>query len=131
MNLLRQEISGTTIYLEILHKSTTKELNGTSSEGLEEEKKLKILAEEKLVSFCGNVLREASDLQPNTVEAAGSTTGADIHRVLDLRAPIIVKVHIFLTPMRRMCLLYVLDSSCHIYMHVCSYVFYMYWYIRC
>ncbi|KAF3320985.1 brefeldin A-inhibited guanine nucleotide-exchange protein 5 isoform X2 [Carex littledalei] len=92
LNLLRQEISGTTIFLEILHKSTNKELNGASFDGLEEEKKLKGLAEEKLVSFCGNVLREASDLQPNTVEAAGSTTGADIHRVLDLRAPIIVKV---------------------------------------
>jgi guanine nucleotide-exchange factor len=96
VNLLRQEISGTTIYLEILHKSTSNELNGVSSEGLEEEKNLKGLAEEKLVSFCGNVLREASDLQPNTVEAAGSTTGADIHRVLDLRAPIIVKVQFFL-----------------------------------
>ncbi|XP_078156946.1 HOPM interactor 7 [Carex rostrata] len=92
LNLLRQEISGMTIYLEILHKSTSKELNGASFDGLEEEQKLKGLAEEKLVSFCGNVLREASDLQPNTVEAAGSTTGADIHRVLDLRAPIIVKV---------------------------------------
>lgn len=103
LNLLRQEISGTTIYLEILHKSTSKELNGASFDGLGEEKKLKGLAEEKLVSFCGNVLREASDLQPNTVEAAGSTTGADIHRVLDLRAPIIVKVHIFLTPMHKTC----------------------------
>ncbi|KAJ4813394.1 Brefeldin A-inhibited guanine nucleotide-exchange protein 5 [Rhynchospora pubera] len=99
LNLLRQELSGTTIYLEILQKSTSKQKNEGSSEGLEEDEKLKGLAEEKLVSFCGNVLREASDLQPSTVEAAGSATGADIHRVLDLRAPIIVKV------LRGMCIM--------------------------
>nr|CAD1819327.1 unnamed protein product [Ananas comosus var. bracteatus] len=80
-NLLRQEISGTSIYLEILHKSTT-----VSGSGNEEN--LKSLAEEKLVSFCGQILREASDLQPVTGEASS----ADIHRVLDLRAPVIVKV---------------------------------------
>lgn len=83
-NLLRQEISGTSIYLEILHKSTTVSESGN-------EENLKSLAEEKLVSFCGQILREASDLQPVTGEAAS----ADIHRVLDLRAPVIVKVKLF------------------------------------
>ncbi|KAG8080107.1 hypothetical protein GUJ93_ZPchr0007g4793 [Zizania palustris] len=34
------------------------------------------------------ILKDASDLQPSTGEAAS----ADIHRVLDLRAPVIVKV---------------------------------------
>ncbi|XP_062190117.1 brefeldin A-inhibited guanine nucleotide-exchange protein 5-like [Phragmites australis] len=94
LNLLRQELAGTTIYLEILHKSTaehdmndsTEEANGFSESG--EQEKLKNLAEGKLVSFCGQILKEASDLQPSTGEAAS----ADIHRVLDLRAPVIVKV---------------------------------------
>ncbi|KAJ3670258.1 hypothetical protein LUZ60_010582 [Juncus effusus] len=84
VNLLRQEISGTTIYLEILHKSTT-----NSDEGLESEyEKIRGLAEEKLVTFCNNALKEASDLQPSS----GESSGFDIHRVLSLRAPIIVMV---------------------------------------
>ncbi|CAN6205762.1 unnamed protein product [Urochloa humidicola] len=95
LNLLRQELAGTTIYLDILHKSTveqkekdsTEETNGFSVESGEQEK-IKNLAEGKLVSFCGQILKEASDLQPSTGEAAS----ADIHRVLDLRAPVIVKV---------------------------------------
>ncbi|RLN33662.1 brefeldin A-inhibited guanine nucleotide-exchange protein 5 [Panicum miliaceum] len=95
LNLLRQELAGTTIYLDILHKSTveqeekdsTEEADGFSVESGEQEK-IKDLAEGKLVSFCGQILKEASDLQPSTGEAAS----ADIHRVLDLRAPVIVKV---------------------------------------
>ncbi|KAL6856063.1 hypothetical protein ACP4OV_018865 [Aristida adscensionis] len=95
LNLLRQELAGTTIYLEILHKSTvehdangsTEEANGSAVES-EVQEKLKNLAEGKLVSFCGQILKEASDLQPIT----GETANADIHRVLDLRAPVIVKV---------------------------------------
>ncbi|XP_062187526.1 brefeldin A-inhibited guanine nucleotide-exchange protein 5-like isoform X2 [Phragmites australis] len=95
LNLLRQELAGTTIYLEILHKSTvehdandsTKEANSFSVESGEQEK-FKNLAEGKLVSFCGQILKEASALQPIT----GETASADIHRVLDLRAPVIVKV---------------------------------------
>ncbi|CAN6183816.1 unnamed protein product [Urochloa humidicola] len=94
LNLLRQELAGTTIYLDILHKSTveqeekdSEETNGFSVESGEQEK-IKNLAEGKLVSFCGQILKEASDLQPSTGEAAS----ADIHRVLDLRAPVIVKV---------------------------------------
>ena len=96
LNLLRQELAGTTIYLEILHKSTVdndangsaEEINGVSVES-DEQEKLKNLAEGKLVSFCGQILKEASDLQPST----GETASADIHRVLDLRAPVIIKVY--------------------------------------
>ncbi|KAL5197929.1 hypothetical protein ABZP36_001441 [Zizania latifolia] len=95
LNLLRQELAGTTIYLDILHKSTVRhDGNGSNEEtngyGVEsdEHEKLKNLAEGKLVSFCGQILKDASDLQPSTGEAAS----ADIHRVLDLRAPVIVKV---------------------------------------
>ncbi|KAL5572269.1 hypothetical protein UlMin_021866 [Ulmus minor] len=86
LNLLRQELAGTSIYLEILQKSTSglPETDGHS----DEEEKLEGLAEEKLVSFCEQVLREASDLQ----SSVGETTNMDIHRVLELRSPIIVKV---------------------------------------
>ncbi|ONM24445.1 HOPM interactor 7 [Zea mays] len=95
LNLLRQELVGTTIYLDILHKSTVEqdkidsieETNGLNVESGDQEK-IKYLAEGKLVSFCGQILKEASVLQPSTGEAAS----ADIHRVLDLRAPVIVKV---------------------------------------
>ncbi|WVZ66373.1 hypothetical protein U9M48_015604 [Paspalum notatum var. saurae] len=95
LNLLRQELAGTTIYLDILHKSTveqdekdsSEETNGISVES-DDQEKIKNLAEGKLVSFCGQILKEASDLQPSTGEVAS----ADIHRVLDLRAPVIVKV---------------------------------------
>uniref|UniRef100_A0A453B9W7 Sec7/BIG1-like C-terminal domain-containing protein n=1 Tax=Aegilops tauschii subsp. strangulata TaxID=200361 RepID=A0A453B9W7_AEGTS len=94
LNLLRQELAGTTIYLEILHKSTvhngangsSEETNGSSVES-DQQEKLRSLAEGKLVSFCGNILKEASDLQPSN----GETASADIHRVLDLRAPVIMK----------------------------------------
>lgn len=117
LNLLRQEIAGTSIYLEILHKSTTisdsksgeyVNSNGVPTErastndanhgeesinksGENAEQKLRSFAEEKLVSFCGQVLKEASDLQPSTGEVAS----ADVHRILDLRAPVIVKVIMF------------------------------------
>ncbi|XP_020257824.1 brefeldin A-inhibited guanine nucleotide-exchange protein 5 isoform X3 [Asparagus officinalis] len=105
LNLLRQEIEGTSIYLDILDKTTSTNdsnsdehinVNGSRetvvsddfAETSNSEEKLKILAEEKLVAFCGQILKEASDLQPLTGEAAS----ADMHRVLDLRAPIVVKV---------------------------------------
>lgn len=106
INLLRQELAGTGIYLEILQKATTcfetkeaesdgfqdadsTEVNGSSiALDLDAEQKFERLAEEKLVSFCEQVLREASDLQSSTGEA----NNMDIHRVLELRAPIIVKV---------------------------------------
>ncbi|KAF0905978.1 hypothetical protein E2562_008999 [Oryza meyeriana var. granulata] len=95
LNLLRQELAGTAIYLEILHKSTVEHGGNGPSEDTsghviesDEHEKLKNLAEGKLVSFCGQILKDASDLQPSTGEAAS----ADIHRVLDLRAPVIVKV---------------------------------------
>ncbi|BAF21919.1 Os07g0564700 [Oryza sativa Japonica Group] len=95
LNLLRQELAGTAIYLEILQKSTVEHDGNDPSEDTnghviesDEHEKLKSLAEGKLVSFCGQILKDASDLQPSTGEAAS----ADIHRVLDLRAPVIVKV---------------------------------------
>ncbi|KAK3127408.1 hypothetical protein QOZ80_7AG0572890 [Eleusine coracana subsp. coracana] len=94
LNLLRQELAGTNIYLEILHKSTVEYDANETTETVEangfsvEQEKLKNLAEGKLVSFCGQILKEASDLQPST----GETASADIHRVLDLRAPVIVMV---------------------------------------
>ncbi|XP_057416198.1 brefeldin A-inhibited guanine nucleotide-exchange protein 5 isoform X2 [Lotus japonicus] len=108
INLLRQELAGTGIYLDILQKSTcgfetkkekspdsvgfqdvdSREDNGSSIKHSDAEEKFERVAEEKLVSFCEQVLREASDLQSST----GETTNMDIHRVLELRAPIIIKV---------------------------------------
>lgn len=108
LNLLRQELAGTCVYLDILQKTTAdvnirdaaNELsiseNGdndairndaTSAEEIKEEK-LQRIAEEKLVSFCGQVLREASDFQ----SSMGEIANMDIHRVLELRSPIVVKV---------------------------------------
>lgn len=108
LNLLRQELAGTSIYLDILQK-TTSGFNGigeqnhnsngsqdvdTTSDGNTRssikhfDEKLVGIAEEKLVSFCEQVLREASDLQ----SSVGETTNMHIHRVLELRSPIIVKV---------------------------------------
>jgi guanine nucleotide-exchange factor len=108
VNILRQEIEGTHIYLEVLHKSTVQD--NTNGEDLKnnisnlddssaanvsnhkdikkEEEKLREIAEQKLVSFCGQVLKDTSDLQPGLGEAVD----ADVHRVLVLRSPVIVKV---------------------------------------
>lgn len=102
MNLLRQELAGTCIYLDILQKTTSgfnkneeEHLESNSSESnpsftahFNADAKLVGVAEEKLVSFCGQILREASDLQ----STVGETTNMDIHRVLELRSPVIVKV---------------------------------------
>ncbi|KAJ0623328.1 hypothetical protein HanIR_Chr01g0030631 [Helianthus annuus] len=49
---------------------------------------VKTNAEEKLASFCGQVLKEASDFQTNI----GDSTNMEIHQVLELRSPIVVKV---------------------------------------
>ncbi|KAG4144466.1 hypothetical protein ERO13_D05G038800v2 [Gossypium hirsutum] len=110
LNLLRQELAGTCIYLDVLHK-TTSGFNDNNGQLLEpksshdtdvssdnngselaehsyEETKLEGIAEEKLVSFCAQVLRDTSDLQ----STIGETSSVDIHRVLDLRSPVIVKV---------------------------------------
>ncbi|PHT86511.1 Brefeldin A-inhibited guanine nucleotide-exchange protein 5 [Capsicum annuum] len=113
-NLLRQELAGTSIYLDILQK-TTAGINSEREESTEttvaqsgnsymnndaasndkfqqrgsiKEDKFQQIAEEKLVSFCGQVLREASEFQSCTAESANM----DVHRVLELRSPIIVKV---------------------------------------
>ncbi|XP_057506724.1 brefeldin A-inhibited guanine nucleotide-exchange protein 5 isoform X2 [Actinidia eriantha] len=100
LNLLRQELAGTCIYLDILQK-TTSEMNSKkgdqldnnvsqneSSSTVKSDSSLTEHAEEKLVSFCGQVLKEASDFQ----SSMGETNNMDIHRVLELRSPIIVKV---------------------------------------
>lgn len=113
-NLLRQELAGTSIYLDILQKTTaginsvreestetTVAQSGnsfinndaTSSDKFQEqgsikEDKFQQIAEEKLVTFCGQVLREASEFQSCTTESANM----DVHQVLELRSPIIVKV---------------------------------------
>ncbi|OMO86408.1 SEC7-like protein [Corchorus olitorius] len=99
LNLLRQELAGTSVYLDVLQKTTSGfddnkgrhlepngfQENDTSSDA---ETKLEGIAEEKLVSFCEQVLRDASDLQ----STIGETSNVDIHRVLELRSPVIVKV---------------------------------------
>lgn len=58
--------------------------------------KLGTIAEEKLVSFCGQVLKEASDFQ----SIMGETTNMDIHQVLELRSPVIVKVQSLLCTLK-------------------------------
>ncbi|XP_038710906.1 brefeldin A-inhibited guanine nucleotide-exchange protein 5-like isoform X2 [Tripterygium wilfordii] len=105
LNLLRQELVGTGIYMDVLQKTTlgisasneqNVESNGSqdvktdssTSEDPHVEEKFQRTAEEKLVSFCEQVLRDASDLQ----SSVGETTNMEIHRVLELRSPIIVKV---------------------------------------
>ncbi|OWM73823.1 hypothetical protein CDL15_Pgr015123 [Punica granatum] len=97
-NLLCQELAGTSIYLDILQKTTSgntslrKEQPESSEDDIgasnAEEGKLFSIAEEKLVTFCEQVLKDVSDLQSDI----GETTNMDIHRVLELRSPVIVKV---------------------------------------
>ncbi|KAK9058254.1 hypothetical protein SSX86_023094 [Deinandra increscens subsp. villosa] len=96
-NLLRQEFTGTCIYLEALQKMTSGidlNQNGelkTSDYSLDKEDdddKVKSNAEEKLASFCSQVLKEASDFQMSI----GDSTNMEIHEVLELRSPIVVKV---------------------------------------
>ncbi|XVF88983.1 hypothetical protein PTKIN_Ptkin19aG0095100 [Pterospermum kingtungense] len=110
LNLLRQELEATCIYLEVLQKTTSGfndnngrhlEANGfpdtvfsSDNNGLRlaeyshAEMNLEGIAEEKLVSICEQVLRDASDIQ----STMGDSSNLDIHRVLELRSPIIVKV---------------------------------------
>ncbi|KAG4190196.1 hypothetical protein ERO13_A07G018300v2 [Gossypium hirsutum] len=94
LNLLRQELAGTSIYLDVLQKVTSG-FNDNNRQNLEsngsqdtEDSKLEGIAEERLISFCEQVLRDATDLQ----SIIGETTNVDIHRVLELRSPIIIKV---------------------------------------
>ncbi|CAH9138892.1 unnamed protein product [Cuscuta epithymum] len=108
LNLLRQELAGTSIYLDILQKATAEfccEKEGLDEKGISQngdhgvgksdviaagkvdEGKLQGFAEEKLVSFCGQVLSKASDFQ----SCMGENANMDVHRVLELRSPIIVK----------------------------------------
>lgn len=93
LNLLRQELTGTCIYLDILQKTTSAADSNTESASSPSEQystgeKIEMIAEEKLISFCELVLRDASDFQTTM----GETTTMEIHRILELRSPIIVKV---------------------------------------
>ncbi|KAI7752417.1 hypothetical protein M8C21_005087, partial [Ambrosia artemisiifolia] len=96
INLLRQEFTGTCIYLEALHKATSGidlnqngELLRKSDYSLDDDDdRVKTNAEEKLASFCGQVLKEAYDFQTSI----GDSTNMEIHQVLELRSPIVVKV---------------------------------------
>ncbi|RAL43783.1 hypothetical protein DM860_014284 [Cuscuta australis] len=108
LNIIRQELAGTSIYLDMLHKSTA-EINDVKDETQEtcksqdadllarsdetstmevEEDKLQGVAEQKLVLFCGKILREASEFQSST----GDVPSTDVHQVLELRSPITVMV---------------------------------------
>nr|GMC77338.1 brefeldin A-inhibited guanine nucleotide-exchange protein 5 [Ipomoea batatas] len=109
LNILRQELTGTSIYLDVLHKATAEantekdemDKTGVSQNGdylgrssdetsiMEiEEDEFEGVAEQKLVSFCVKVLSDASDFQFSTED----NTSTDAHQVLELRSPVIVKV---------------------------------------
>ncbi|KAD5802636.1 hypothetical protein E3N88_13996 [Mikania micrantha] len=96
LNLLRQEFVGTCIYLEALQK-TTSGIDLNQNQGLktidysldeeDDDDIVKTNAEEKLTYFCGHVLKEASDFQMSI----GDSTSMEIHQVLELRSPIVIK----------------------------------------
>ncbi|GAB2263622.1 hypothetical protein Droror1_Dr00025756 [Drosera rotundifolia] len=109
LNLLRQEFAGTCVYLEILHKSTSvldsANMNQVGIDASQDTDKISVenhsnikhsdqkrqfdrIAEEKLVTFCSHVLKEASEFQ----STMGDSTNMEVHRVVELRSPIIVKV---------------------------------------
>uniref|UniRef100_A0A7N0V676 SEC7 domain-containing protein n=1 Tax=Kalanchoe fedtschenkoi TaxID=63787 RepID=A0A7N0V676_KALFE len=79
---------------EVDFKGDNMERNGSKvesasmNENSDADKKLERVAEEKLVSFCGQILSEASEIQ----STLGETINMDVHTVLQLRSPIIVKV---------------------------------------
>ncbi|KAI3852911.1 hypothetical protein MKW92_028883 [Papaver armeniacum] len=82
LNLLGQELAGTCIYLDMLQKTTTKSDTNTDKaveanalSAVDGEETLDDIAEEKLVSFCGQILKEASDLQSGTGDAASVLNG--------------------------------------------------------
>lgn len=106
-NLLRQEIEGTRIYLTILNRTITEceppsqhnaVSNGSLSHGEElddsgyvsrgEDWQVREAAEQRLVSFCAHILKEASISQPGI----GDVLEADAFFAATLRSPIIVKV---------------------------------------
>lgn len=70
--------------MDVLQKTTS----GLAIDASNTEDRLEGAAEEKLVSFCEQVLKETSELQ----STLGETTNMDVHRVLELRSPVIVKV---------------------------------------
>lgn len=72
--------------MDILQK-TTSTADMQKEEAIKEDE-IEIIAEGKLVSFCEQVLREASEFLASMEEASNM----DVHRVLELRSPIIIKV---------------------------------------
>ncbi|KAL8137986.1 hypothetical protein V2J09_003987 [Rumex salicifolius] len=79
----------TFIYLDMLQKVTSEfDANVEKQPELDEGNKLDRLAEQKLATFCEHVLKEASDFHLDV----GETTKMEIHRVLELHSPIILKV---------------------------------------
>ncbi|XP_028786878.1 brefeldin A-inhibited guanine nucleotide-exchange protein 5-like [Neltuma alba] len=96
VNLLRQESAAMSIYLDILQKSTYEFQNSdpisdndlTVSPHSDRETEFGKIAEGKMVAFLEQVLGDATNLQ----SSAGEATNMDIHRVLELRAPLIVMV---------------------------------------
>ncbi|KAI4380307.1 hypothetical protein MLD38_006512 [Melastoma candidum] len=86
INLFRQELAGTGIYLDILQKTTKDFVDNEDVTG--EDLKLMGIAEEKLVSFCEQMLKDASAFPSYSAES----TDMDSHRILELRSPVIVKV---------------------------------------
>ncbi|KAI9114056.1 hypothetical protein K1719_015307 [Acacia pycnantha] len=105
VNILRQESAAMSIYLDVLQKSTyesdaNKEENGFqysdsvsdndiyNDQHLEEGTEFVKMAKGKMVAVFEQVLAEVSELQ----SSAGEATNKDIHRVLELRAPLIVMV---------------------------------------
>lgn len=97
LNLLRQELTGTSIYLDALQKTASGIHNPNTNQDLvtsphhdddDDDDRVKVDAEKKLASFCGQVLKEASDFQ----SSIGDANNMEIHQVLELRSPIVVKV---------------------------------------
>ncbi|KAI3511298.1 hypothetical protein L1887_18447 [Cichorium endivia] len=96
LNLLRQELTGTCIYLDALQKTTSFHHHhhhhghdhDHDHDDDDDDGRVRNNAEEKLASFCGQVLKEASDFQTSI----GDSTNMEIHQVLELRSPILVKV---------------------------------------
>lgn len=108
-NLLRQEIEGTRIYLTILNRALTEskvhtEHNPLSNGSLIHSEKVKgsedvprgeqwdvrDAAEERMVSFCAQILKEAAVSQPTI----GDVLESEAFFAATLRSPVVVKVNV-------------------------------------
>eukprot|EP00250_Pteridium_aquilinum_P021613 c25178_g1_i1 orf=72-5432(+) len=105
-NLLRQELEGTRIYLTILNRSITECETHTEHTPLSngplphpeadesedvlkgEQGSVREAAEERMVSFCAHILKEASVSQPTI----GDVLEAETFFAATLRSPVVVKV---------------------------------------